>query len=243
MSISAPTSSPTAAPAIAATRRPDIFVSDNIVVPGWIVDLATFRRWATSTEYPQSGWISYLDGLIFVDPHMEELFTHNLVKGAYAFAVMSVLGPTPKGTYVHDRMLLTNSAANLSTEPDGLFFFWNTIQSGRLGMVEGAEGYVELTGTPDMILEVVSKHSVRKDTVLLRELYWKAGIPEFWLVDARGAEPHFEILRHNDAGYVAVEPSGDWVASSIFQHQFQIEKRKNPLGHPQFVVNVQPVEG
>jgi hypothetical protein len=29
-----------------------------------------------------------------------------------------------------------------------------------------------------MVLEVVSKYSVYKDTVLLPDLYWKAGIPE-----------------------------------------------------------------
>jgi hypothetical protein len=32
----------------------------------------------------------------------------------------------------------------------------------------------------------VSPSSVQKDTVVLRELYWKAGIPEYWL--SRSAE-------------------------------------------------------
>ena len=64
---------------------------------------------------------------------MEELFTHNQVKGAYAYAIMSALCATPNGMYVHDRMLLTNDAANLSTEPDGLFFFWGTVQEGACG--------------------------------------------------------------------------------------------------------------
>jgi Uma2 family endonuclease len=172
-------------------NRADVLVADGIRVPGWVVDLETYRKWARSEDYPHSAWVSFLDGAIFVDPNIEELFTHNQVKGAYAFVIMSALGPTPSGMYVHDRMLLTNQAANLSTEPDGLFFFWTTIQAGRLRMIEGADGYTELAGSPDMVLEIVSKHSVRKDTVLMRELYWKADIPEFWLVDARGAEPSF----------------------------------------------------
>jgi Uma2 family endonuclease len=225
-----------APPGHEAPRRPDIFVSDNIVVPGWIVDLESFRRWATSGNYPPSGWVSFLNGAIFVDPHIEELFTHNQVKGAYAYAIMSVLGPNPNGLFVHDRMLLTNPSANLSTEPDGLFFFWTTIQSNRLRMVEGADGFIELTGTADMVLEVVSKHSVPKDTVALRELYWKAGIAEYWLVDARGVEPRFEILRHAETDYAAVEPVTGWVASSVFGRRFQIVKKTNPLGQPQFVV-------
>jgi Uma2 family endonuclease len=234
-----PSPATVASPAGGIPQRPDVFVTDNIVVPGWIVDLESFRRWATSESYPHAGWVSFLDGLIFVDPHMEELFTHNQVKGAYAYAIMSVLGPTPNGMFVHDRMLLTNPTANLSTEPDGLFFFWATIQTNRLRMVEGADGFIELTGTADMVLEVVSKYSVPKDTVTLRELYWKAGISEYWLVDARGAEPRFEILRHAKDGYVAVEPVDGSVASSVFGRRFQIVKQVNPLGQPQFVVTHQ----
>jgi Uma2 family endonuclease len=37
-----------------------------------------------------------------------------------------------------------------------------------------------------MVLEVVSASSVEPDTQTLRELYWAAGIKEYWLVDARG---------------------------------------------------------
>ena len=66
--------------------------------------------------------MSYVDGAIYVDMHMEELFTHNQVKGAYAHAILSVLGSNPPGMFVHDRMLLTNAEVELSTEPDGLFF-------------------------------------------------------------------------------------------------------------------------
>jgi Uma2 family endonuclease len=37
---------------------------------------------------------------------------------------------------------------------------------------------MELEGTPDWVLEVVSQSSVAKDTKWLRESYHKAGIPE-----------------------------------------------------------------
>jgi Uma2 family endonuclease len=236
MSVSAVAAGASAPTIGAILPRPDVFVTEDIKVPGWVVDLETYRQWAASEEYPHSGWISFLDGTIFVDPHMEELFTHNQVKGAYAYAIMSVLGPTPSGMYVHDRMLLTNATANLSTEPDGLFFFWTTIQSNRLRMIEGADGYIELAGTADMVLEVVSKHSAIKDAGRLRELYWKAGISEYWLVDARAPEPRFEILRHSLNEYIGIEPVDGWLESSIFQRRFQLVKSMNPLGQPQFTV-------
>src|SRR5437867_3480172 len=118
MSIGTATPGALATPANGIPLRADVFVADGIHVPGWVVDLESYRQWARSEEYPKSGWVSFLDGAIFVDPNMEELFTHNQVKGAYAYAIMSLLGSTPSGMYVHDRMLLTHQAANLSTEPD-----------------------------------------------------------------------------------------------------------------------------
>src|SRR5207244_1904428 len=95
-----------------------------------------------------------------------------------------------------DRMLLTNTGANLNTEPDRLFFTWETMRSGRLQLVEReGQGVMELEGTPDLVLEIVSKSSVRKDTVFLRDLYCKAGIQEYWLVDVREGATSFEVLQ------------------------------------------------
>jgi Uma2 family endonuclease len=86
------------------------------------------------------------------------------------------------------------------------------------------------------VLEVVSKTSVRKDTVLLRELYHKAGIPEYWLVDVREGVMLFEILQWTPEGYVAVPAVDGWIASRVFGKKFQLQKKSDPLGHPQFLV-------
>jgi hypothetical protein len=44
-------------------------------------------------------------------------------------------------------------------------------------LIEGKEeGHVELEGSLDMVLEVVSASSVHKDTVVLRRAYWQAGM-------------------------------------------------------------------
>ena len=58
-------------------------------------------------------------------------------------------------------------------------------------------------GEPDMVLEVVSDSSVHKDTVVLRQGYWQAGIREYWLVDARREPVYFDILRRTTKGYAA----------------------------------------
>ena len=212
-----------------------VVIADIGSIPDWISDHESFRRWARSDESPESGRYSYLNGEIWVDVSMEQLFSHNRVKVAVTDVIMSLLQQIRTGQYVTDRMLLTNVAAGISTEPDGLYFHWSAVESGRLKLLDGADdGCVELEGTPEMVLEVVSRTSVRKDTVILRDLYWQAGIPEYWLIDAGGAIPKFQILRHTAEGYQAPEPTGAGVFSGVFNRTFQLRQQTDPLGHPEF---------
>lgn len=220
-------------------RRLEVIVQDQVIIPDWVEDLDSFRRWRLSEDAPQEGEIAFLDSCLWVDLTMEEFLTHNQVKAAFDYTIMTVVNPASLGRYVPDRMLLTNTEANLNTEPDGLFFTWETMRTGRLRLVEReGQGIMELEGTPDLVLEIVSKTSVRKDTVLLRELYFKAGIREYWLVDVRDGAMSFEILQRTPEGYVAVPAVDGWVASKVLGKKFQLEKKTDPLGHAQYVVAV-----
>jgi Uma2 family endonuclease len=224
---------------IATPRRPMVIIQDQVIIPDWVADLESFRRWRLSLECPDEGEVSFLDSGIWVDLSMEEFFTHNQVKAAFDFGIMSVVQPISLGRYVPDRMMLTNAAANLSTEPDGLFFTWETLRSSRLRLVEKpGQGIMELEGSPDLVLEVVSKNSVRKDTVLLRDLYEKAGIPEYWLVNVREGAMSFEILVRTPEGYVSTPAVDGWIPSKVLGKKFQLQKKTDPLGHPPFVVAV-----
>ncbi|HEY2252814.1 MAG TPA: Uma2 family endonuclease [Planctomycetaceae bacterium] len=207
-------------------------------IPDGITDLESFRRWAHSDDFPESGQFSYLNDAIWVDTSMEQLFSHNRVKVAITYTIMALLQELRTGQYVADRMLLSNSAAGFATEPDALYFHWSTVQSGRLNMIEGAgEGCIELEGTPDMVIEIVSRSSVHKDTVVLRELYWEAGIPEYWLIDARGATPDFQILRHMAEGYEPTDSIDLGVVSSVFNRKFRLRQEADPLGKPEFFLD------
>jgi Uma2 family endonuclease len=179
-----------------------VVIADQVRIPSWVNDLESFRRWARSDTYPQRGWVSFLDGEIWVDTHMEQLFSHNRVKTCFTVALGAFVEAEQLGYYFSDRALLSHEGANLSTEPDGTFCSFEAVESRRVRLVEGVEeGYVELEGTPDMVLEIVSTYSVRKDTEVLRKLYWRAGVPEYWLVDARKPPLQFDILRRAPRGY------------------------------------------
>jgi Uma2 family endonuclease len=136
-------------------------------------------------------------------------------------------------------MLLTYVSAGLSTEPDGMFATWDLLQKGRVRLVGGrpSDG-IEVIGTPDMVLEVVSRSSVKKDLEELPELYWTAGIPEYWLIDPRGPETRFDILRHGASGYRAVSRKDGWRKSSVFGASFRLSQTLDPLGEPAFTIEV-----
>ena len=115
---------------------------------------------------------------------------------------------------------------------------WESFEQKRVPLVEGKEeGFLELEGSPDMVLEVVSASSEEKDTVTLRDLYHRAGIPEYWLVDAR-TEPRFEILRRTARGYTSIRKSKGWLKSPIFGKSFRLTRDTDELGNPEFTLMV-----
>lgn len=201
-----------------------------VEIPERVKDLASFRRWAKSDDFPTRGWYAHLAGRLWIDPSMERL-AHNLIKTSVA-AVLTQLGKEAQsGQFLGDRMLLTHLAAALSTEPDGMFLSFDGLKTGRCRLARG-EDSLEVVGSPDMVLEVVSPSSRQKDTVILRELYWRAGIREYWLAEAGRDELTFDILRRTASGYAAARKQGGWVKSAVFSKSFHLTRTSDPYDNP-----------
>jgi Uma2 family endonuclease len=197
-------------------------------IPGWVRDLASFRRWAKSDDFPDRGWYAHLNGELWVDPSMERL-AHNQVKSKFTVVLTPLVEESGIGRFLGDRMLLTNIEAGLSTEPDGMFLSYEGLREGRVRLAEG-EDSLEVEGSPDVVVEVVSPTSRQKDTVVLRELYWRSGVREYWLADPRRQELVFDILRHGPKGYAAIRKQGGWIKSSVFGKSFRLTRGTDPLG-------------
>lgn len=220
-----------------------INIADQVRIPSWVNDLESFRRWSRSRGFPERGWMCFLNGEIWVDMDMEQLFTHNRVKTQFGIMLGGLVEGGETGYYFSDRARLVNESANLSTEPDGMFCSFAALEDKRVLLVEGLEeGHVEIEGTPDMVLEVVSRHSVRKDTKILRKLYWQAGIPEYWLVDARRPPVQFDILRWTERGYSATRRRQGWLKSKVFGRSILLETKPDRLGHPQFFLRLESAD-
>lgn len=205
----------------------------RIRIPPGVHDLDSFRQWVHSSEFPEQARVCYLQGEIWVDMSKEQ-FTHNQIKGEIASVLTMLAKNSEMGRFFSDGYLLTNDVADLSTNPDGMFASAESLRSGRVQVPGAEEGLIELNGSPDMSLEVLSPSSVEKDTVQLRRMYWEAEIQEYWIVDTRPEIAELTILRHGSRGYTPTRMREKSLRSNVFQKSFHLRQGKDLLGYPAY---------
>ena len=213
-----------------------------ICIPGSAgSSLQGFCEWVTSPDFPERVRASYLDGEIQLEMSPEAFDSHLAVKGEIQ-RVLSTLARNRKlGRFYPDGGLLKNEQAGLSVEPDGMFLGFETLRAGRVRLVSTPAQPRRLLlaeGTPDMVLEVVSRWSVAKDTKDLRRLYHKAGITEYWLIDARDEEIEFDILIHEPDGYHPSTTPEGLRRSKVFGRSFRLTREIDEAGHPDYTLEV-----
>ena len=206
----------------------------TIVVPPTAVTLNGFRAWTRSDSYPEFGHITFVNGKLIIDMSPERYETHLKIKSAINFAIKGLILERDLGEYYPDGGFFTHSQAGVSNEPDAMFASWETLESGKLipppDLPQDGK-HTELVGTPDWVCEMVSDSSVNKDTRLLREAYHKAGVPEYWLIDARSEDIDFQILVWQEEGYIEAEEQEGWRRSPVFECQFQLSRSRNRVGN------------
>jgi Uma2 family endonuclease len=215
--------------------------AEELVVPAIAHTLAGFRDWALSADFPDRGKLTFVGGELIIDMSPEYFETHNFIKTEITAVIYGWIKRRRSGRVFSDRCLYSNVEGGVSTEPDAMFASFSSFRLNRCQVVRGSRPGVgeELVGTPDWVLEIISTSSRRKDTKLLREAYFKAGIPEYWLVDALGAEIDFQILVPGNGGYVAVVPNGDWLDSPTFSCAFRLTREKDEDGYWQYTLEMQ----
>ena len=202
-----------------------------------------FRAWAHSDDFPQRGRVSFINGEILIDMSPEELEKHSKVKSEIGSVLHRLCRELNLGTYYPDGTLLTNDDAELSTEPDGLFASWEAFRSGRLTRAprkDHPDEFVELRGSPDWVMEIISRSSVAKDTARLRESYHRARIAEYWLINALEKQIDFQILTYRASGYAAAKSRQGWRRSPVFGHDFRLRRQRDELGDWQYELDYKP---
>ncbi|MCI0457887.1 MAG: Uma2 family endonuclease [Gemmataceae bacterium] len=215
----------------------------SVRIPVTASTLAGFRAWALSDAFPEHVRAAFIGQEIYLDMSNEELETHNMIKTEVTYVLVGLNRARRSGTYYSDGVLVTHEEAGVSNNPDGTFVTDDSLQAGRVRLVPraGEQGqFTELEGTPDWAMEIVSNSSVEKDTHQLREAYHRAGIREYWLIDARGEEIGFQILYWRKSGYVAAPSKDGWQRSRVFGCSFRLERRRDPVGLWEYTLHVRP---
>ncbi len=205
-------------------------LDDTVDIPDTAWTLEGFRAWALSGDFPERGRIDYLAGSIEVDMSPEELRAHVLVKTAIGVTLHELVARRETGNVYIDGARVSSPAGQLSVEPDVVVVLWDSLDAERVREVPSPRTgkYMELEGAPDLVVEVVSDSSVGKDLRRLPPLFAAAGVPELWLVDARGRggrEIRFDIRTLEAAGYRKVEPDeGGWTFSPLLGVRFRLRQ-------------------
>ena len=129
-------------------------------------------------------------------------------------------------------MRIVSPTAGLSAEPDVVAVLWESLRQGRIREIPGAKAkegrFVELEGAPDLIVEVVSDSSERKDLERLPRLYAAAGVPELWLVDSRGKDLAFAIHILGSGGYQRQPADSEgWCESPLLDRRVRLVRWLN----------------
>ena len=90
-------------------------------------------------------------------------------------------------------------------------------------------------GSADLVVEIVSDSSVKKDTRRLPAAYFQAGVREFWLVDARGEKPVFIIHQPGPkaSSPLSVDVDG-FQPSAVFGCRYRLDAIRDKGGNWEF---------
>ena len=77
-----------------------------------------------------------------------------------------------------------------------------------------------------------------KDTKQLPSAYYRAGIREYWIVDARSDPLRFRVLVRGARRFSSVSPARGWLRSQVFGHAFRLERRRDRVGGWRYTLHV-----
>jgi len=227
--------------------RATVILDQDLRIPAEVAyTLEGFRRWSQGEDFPERGRIDYLDGEVEVDLSPEDLYTHGVAKTEIAAELHALVKKTGRGNVFVDCTRIVSPLAQLSVEPDVVVVLWESLESGRVREVpaasRGEDRYVELAGAPDLIVEVVSDSSVRKDNERLPGFYARAGVPELWIVDARRESLLFEIHRLGADGYEVLPADGEgFIPSPVLDRRCRLRRFRGPMGRWTYELDHSPL--
>ena len=215
--------------------------SIQVDVPESARTLEGFRSWVSSDSFPEHGRITYFRKGIFLDMSPEKANKHNDVKTEIRRALGNFVREHDLGKLRGDGQWITNDQADLSNEADATFISWESMETGRIRLIKSHDDDdgIEMRGSPDWVLEVVSNSSEKKDTVWLPDAYHAAHVKEYWLVDARGDQTQFTMYVWRPDKFEIIQPNDDgWRESEVFGRAVRLDRQRDRMGGWEYTLHV-----
>ncbi len=212
-----------------------VIIDEVIFIPKDAFSFDGFQDWCFSDAFPETGRIDYLGGTIELELNQagtrpEDLFTHNAVRSEIGARLHILLSDQDLGEVFSKGARVVAPEAQISFEPDLAVVFQQSLETGRVrytGISGGVpERLREIEGAPDLIVEVLSDTSSAKDSRRLPSFYAQAGIPELWLIDARGEDLRFDVHELEDGQYRRLDADPErWILSPCLGRVFRLIRR------------------
>ena len=120
-----------------------------------------------------------IDGEHYVSP--SPITRHQRVSGNLYFVLRSHLEHHPTGQVFYAPFDIIFTPFDV-VEPDLVY-----MSNGRAAMILTSKN---VQGTPDLLIEIGSPGTRKRDATIKRRLYEREGVSEYWIVD-----PHAEVIR------------------------------------------------
>jgi Uma2 family endonuclease len=215
--------------------------AEEVRIPASANNWEGFRAWAVSDDYPDRGKITFADGELIIDMSPESFEEQGAVKTEVSRVLAQLVRDRKLGHYRIDGTLISNKDAGLSSEPDSVFVSHAALKSGRAQLVPAVgrpQSSKEILGSVDWVLEIVSPSSRRKDSSTLRDLYFRAGILEYWLIDVLGEDVDFQILVPDKTGYRSVAAVDGMFPSPTFGASFRLVRERTEEGFWEYTLEM-----
>jgi Uma2 family endonuclease len=220
--------------------------AEDIRIPRSLESLEAFREWMYTDAFPEKGRIDWICGEVEIDMSPEEIQFHSAVKSAISRKLGDLVDEGGRGVVYIDATRITAPEGEVSSEPDIVVVLFDSLAAGRARLVPRPgerAGSIEIEGAPDLVVECVSDSSVRKDSKLLREAYFRAGIPEYWIVDAREDPPRLDLLV-GAPGAAAYEPApagpDGFFRSPVLERAVKLIRLPEKLGVVRYRLETRP---
>ncbi|MEM9701322.1 MAG: Uma2 family endonuclease [Planctomycetota bacterium] len=220
----------------------------DVAVPQEAINLEGFLDWCASDEFPAGIKASLINGVLRIEPSMDDLFPQNALKTAIIRALGNFGEQTKTGRTFSGGAMYAHMGDGRGNEPDVIFLRFDSLRAGRCSLEQrqpGANSASVIYGAADLVVECVSPSSETKDTRDLRDAYFSAGVSEYWILDGRGENLIFHLLTREQTAEdwkdAAVGEQGV-PTSPVLGQQVAIERIFDPAGYPDWSVTLSTAE-